>query len=279
MGRTIGLFGDTGTGKTTQAGAQAKAEFKATGRHTLLHAADYGGHGSIDPLVRLGVIKLNAYEDGADPWVWINSAVSTDPGDDIGLVIFDSGTSAAEKLLEAASKDAAKGIQIGTQPAFKFSVAKGTKDKLDLGVNTESHYMVIQNFMLEKIRKSTWLAVNRDVLWTFGLYRGEKDDGTQVLGPRLVGKAMTPFLPKEFNHFFRMNVIPVEGQGARHQLYLNAQPEMNGMGMSFSNARYPLDATTALPAIIEPASLPLALELIEKGQQEAGNALKEELGL
>ena len=54
---------------------------------------------------------------------------------------------------------------------------------------------------------------------------------------------------------------------------------MGGLATSFGNARYPLDATSILPPYIEPASLTEALRLIELGQAEAEDVLRQELGV
>ena len=91
QGRSICLYGDSGSGKTTQLGEQAKRVRKLTQRGTILNTSDRGGHESIRPLVKLGVIQLNQLTDGMDPWIWVDDAVSTIPDPKkIGLVCFDS---------------------------------------------------------------------------------------------------------------------------------------------------------------------------------------------
>lgn len=274
-GRTIGLFGDTGSGKTTQVGELAKDVRKRLGKRTLYVAGDLGGYQSIAPMERAGFLEVVSFsqDSAADPWSWVNTATSGSLlKDDVGLVAFDSATSMSEAILNVITKTPG---QVGQQKTQRFSVGGG----LVVGANNESHYGLVQSFLLDQIWRSTWLAAKGvDVLWTFGLDRSEKVDASLVIGPKLAGHALTSQIPKWFQYFFRMVSIPVMGAPARHLLYLQEQPDLNGTGTSFGNPRYPLDATTELPAVLEPASLVEALSLIEQGQAEADNKLREELG-
>jgi len=276
-GVTIGLYGDTGAGKTTLAGEYAKHKRKQTGKGTVLHTCDRGGYESIRPLCRAGIITAVELGPDDDPWIWTDSAASgshVDP-DKHALAIYDSGTSMAEALLTAAHKST---FQIGQQRTQSFAVARGAKT-LNVSINNEAHYGVVQGFLLDAIWKSTWLTRRGvDVLWTFSVHRGEEQDRTPILGPKLAGKALTAAIPKWFQYFFRVTSVPGDG-APQHVLHLTEASELAGLGHSFGNARYPLDATTPLPATIEPASLVRAIELIHAGQQEADEKLKEELGL
>ena len=279
-GRTIALYGDSGSGKTTQLGELAKAEFRLTGRKTLINSTDLGGHDSLRPLERLGVVQINEFSQDDDPWIWINDATTQEVGEDIGLICFDSGTSQGEALLSSCAKIAMKD-NIGGRPAPKMSVRRPGSQPVQIGTNVDSHYMVVQGFMLDAIWASTWLTRkgNRpDVVWTFATHRGENTDNEPIIGPKLAGKALTASIPKWFNYTFRLVAEATFGGAPEHVLYIQQQPGATG-SISFGNARYPLDATTPLPAQIKPASVPQALELIEAGQQEAVEKLKLELGL
>lgn len=275
-GITLELIGDSGSGKTTQAGELAKYVYKTRGKKSILNTADRGGYDSIAPLNRLGILSVNELRQEDDPWLWTSQAVKgVNYSDEIGLAIFDSGTSISDILLTACSHS---DFQIGQQRTQKFTVSRG-KETLTVAINNEAHFGVVQGFMLDQIRQSTWLVERGiDVMWTFALHRGESQDRTPILGPKLAGKALTPFLPKEFRYTFRIESIPQEGTEPVHRLYLTEHPELAGLGHSFGNARYPL-GVTPLPAYLEPASIPGALELIEKGQKEADELLKSELSL
>lgn len=275
-GRTIGLYGDTGAGKTTLAGEYAKHIYRTRKKRTILHTCDRGGYESIKSLERLGVMSVDALEEKDDPFMWINGAVNaSQTTEDVGLEIFDSGTSMSEALLTACHK---ADFQIGQQRTQKFTVAKG-KETLNVSINNEAHYGVVQGFLLDAIWKSTWLTGRGvDVLWTFSVHRGEEQDRTPILGPKLAGKALTAAIPKWFQYFFRVTSVPVANDSPRHILHLTEAEELAGLGHSFGNARYPL-GVTPLPATIEPASLVGAIELIEAGQAEADDLIRAELGL
>ena len=276
MGRTICLFGDTGSGKTTLGGELAKDGFKRRRTRTLLNTADMGGFASIKPLVSVGVVEVNSPVIDTDPWLWINKAVSTPPPSDVGLVIFDSATSMSEALLSYIAKS---DMKVGAQNTQKFVVTKG-KETLTVGANNMNHYGVVQTFMLDMIWKSTWLSkFGVDVLWTFSTDRGENTLDQPLVGPKLAGHALTAAIPKWFNYTFRVASIPVVDSAPRHVLYLQEQSENGGAVMGFGNARYSLDATTPLPLSVEPASLVAALDLIEGGAVEAEDNLRAELGL
>jgi hypothetical protein len=278
-GRIIALYGDTGSGKTTQAGEYAKFVRKTKGKNTRLNTADMGGFRTLLPHVNLGFVIPNQFKpETDDAWIWLDEAVSgknLDPS--IGCEVFDSGTSISEALLSACSH---ADFQIGQQRTQKFVVSRG-QQTLNVAINNEAHYGVVQGFMLDKIWQSTWLARKGiDVIWTFSVHRGEEQDRTPILGPKLAGKALTAAIPKWFEYTFRLASVPQDGLPPRHLLYLTEHSELSGLGHSFGNARYPLDAQTALPASIEPASIIEAIRLIEEvGQQEAEDSLRLELGL
>ncbi len=276
IGKTICLYGDSGSGKTTQAGELAKYVYKTRGQRSVLNTADRGGYDSISALERAAVLAVNALGPDDDPWIFTDSAVQgTGLGADVGLVIFDSGTSISEALLSACSH---ADFQIGQQRTQKFTVSKGSKS-LNVSINNEAHYGVVQGFMLDAIWKSTWLTRRGiDVLWTFSVHRGEEQDRTPILGPKLAGKALTAAIPKWFGYTFRVASLPVAGGEPTHRLYLQEASELAGLGHSFGNSRYPL-GVAPLPPYIEPASIPEALRLISEGQSQADALLASELGL
>jgi hypothetical protein len=134
--------------------------------------------------------------------------------------------------------------------------------------------------MLDAIWKSTWLTRRGvDVLWTFSVHRGEEQDRTPILGPKLAGKALTAAIPKWFTYTFRVASVPGQGDEApKHVLYTAEHSELAGLGHSFGNSRIPL-GVDPLPAVVEPASLSTVFEMIADRQVAADAALKAELGL
>jgi hypothetical protein len=284
IGRSIALYGETDSGKTTQIVELAKEVWRARKKRTLYRNSDLGGYDSAQPLINLGIIKLDKYDPSKhDPWIWLmEGAEGKGIDDDIGLIANDGGTSGAERILDWITKDPR---QIGQQKTQRFTVSAGSEPgarTLTVGANNESHYGLVQSFMRDVLWKSSWLTEKGvDVLWTFGLFKGEGVDGTLRYGPLLAGKALTPVLPKWFRYVFPLVTAPTSpGQPPRHLMYLQEQPDPLGSGgMYFANSRYPLDAVTPLPSVLEPASVVEALRLIAQGTEEAENRLKEELGL
>lgn len=275
MGRILGLYGLSGSGKTTQGGEWAKLVKRTTGKRTLLYSPDFGGHASIDPLVRRGIVEPRYFTEGSNPWVWLNDAVSNAPPDDVGLIIFDSFTSIGEHILKDMADAAAKGQQIGAMKIYKVNIAGFG----NIGANNESQYGLGQTFLLDSLHKSTWLADKHgvDLLWTFGEHQGTDPNRTAIIGPQGIGQALTGRLPKEMRYILRM-VQQSQGADAppKHLLVTQAQENLGGLGMCYVNARYPLDADAAMPPIIDPASITRFWEITEQGQAEADRKLEME---
>lgn len=240
-----------------------------------MHTADAGGYGSINHLIKLGIVEIDELGQNDNPWEWINKAASSS-SKEFGLEGFDSGTSIGEQLLLAAAKSPE---QIGQQRTQTFRVTPSKSDSLKVNLNNEAHYGLVQSFMLDTIWTSTWLTrKGADIVWTFAVHRGEEQDRTPILGPKLVGKALTAAIPKWFKYTFRIASIPVEGTEPTHRLYLQEYPELSGLGHGFGNSRFAMGGGE-LPPFIEPASIVKALEMIEEGEQRALEAAKTELGL
>ncbi len=271
-GRSIIIYGPTGSGKTTLVGEYSKV-LKRKGKKLLYHASDMGGYDSIIPHIDAGMIQVNEYVHNTDdPWGWINSAVKCRDmlTDDIGAVAFDSGTSMGEALMNYITHSDWK---VGTQATQKFSPQGPGKVGLQIGLNNEAHFGLVQSFMLDQIWNSSWLVRSGlDVIWTFGEYKGEGVTDTMI-GPLLVGKALTPKMSKWLKYTLRVLSVPVSDQVDRHRLQLTPQPELNGMAISMANARWPQDARTPCPAFIEPASIEEFFRLHEQASQEAHAAL------
>jgi hypothetical protein len=285
IGSTFALYGGSGSGKTTQIGEYAKYVARMRKKRTLLYSCDRGGFASIQPLVDAGIIIARVYTPEQDPWIWLNEAIKAENvGEDIGLIAYDSGTSMGEVLLTAASQSQMK---MGQQATQRFTVSQGNgkeRKALQVSLNNMAHYGLVQEFWQHQQRVGSYL-INKgvDILWTFLEQRSESQDLTNVLGPKLVGKALTASLPKEFNYTFRLEAVPQDNDGAPlHRLYLKQHQEFGGLGKAFANARYPFDADTPLPTFVEPADMGVALALLEQGQAESASkaaALNAQLGL
>lgn len=270
-GRTFALYGDSGAGKTTQIGEMAVDRYKRTKQVTRLNTADRGGYETLRPHVKLGIIRINEFPQDGNAFDWVNEVVRPAPDPEVGIEAFDSATSMGEMLLSFCAKSPTK---IGQQATQKFKAGESL-----IGITNEAHFGLVQTFLLDAMFDSSWLIKRgQDVVWTFSTLRGESADQEAISGPMVAGKALTPKVPKWFNYCFRLvHKAGTNGESARRVLYTDAQPGETTQNISLANARYCLNATTPLPAVIDPASVVEALRLIELGQEEALDALRLEL--
>lgn len=286
---TILLYGATGSGKTALVGELAEHYFKTSRMRTRLYSADRGGWETIRPYVELGVI--DAIPMFGDPWLWIDNVVKGNkledgkwvPGidPDIALYAFEGMTSIADAVMSWMAEASGKGVNIGGGGAFNF-IVKGENGQapLKIGSNNMAHYGVAQQQVFEKSTQSQYLPGT--VLWTAGDKRGEDDANGGVVGPQVAGKSLTPEVPRWFKYTFRTAVEVNPGEAAKHVLYTGRHIEMQSRGLAqgIANARVPLAGESIdIPAKIEPASLVHVLELLQRRQGAAKDAIKARLGL
>ncbi len=283
---TILLFGPTGAGKTAQIGEVAEYYYKSNKQITRLYSCDPGGWLTIAPYVELGIIELVPYF-GDSPWHWLDAAVQGKklvdgkwvPGIDkkIAIYAFEGMTSISDKIMLWMAHASGKGVNIGGGGAFNFTVGEGA-DKLKIGSSNQAHYGVAQQQIYDKCAQSQQLP--GVVLWTAGDKRGEDDANGGVVGPQLAGKALTGEVPRWFNLTFRVAAEANMGQATKHVLYTDAHMEMNAkMAKGISNARVPLSGDVVIPPVIEPASLVKVIELLNRRQISATDAIRKRLGL
>ena len=287
--RTILLYGRTNAGKTAQIGELAEHVFATTGKKTRLYTADRGGTDTIRPYIDLGIIDAVEMGD-TDPWIFLSHAVKGQvrdldgkkwlPGtnDGIGLFAFESMRAYAEALMQYMSNQAAKNVNIGGGANVSFTVA-GEGESLKVSGSNMAHYGISQAFMTDTI----WASQNLDapyILWTSSVSKDEDTTAAgKILGPDVIGKALTAETPRWFSLTFRLDVLPATGgKTERHILYMGNHSDVNaGNASGLGNTRLPLDATLASNAI-EPASIVKALELIDGGYVTAIDKIKKRLG-
>ena len=287
---TILLYGRTNSGKTAQIGVLAEHIFRTMGKKTRLYTADKGGTKTIQPYIQLGIIEPIEIE-GTDPWVFLNKAVKGlvrdakskwVPGDlsTIGMVAFESFRSFAEELLVWLAGRSADGINIGGGSNIAFKVSDGG-ETLNIGGSNIAHYKVVQDRMTAEIWQSQKLPVPY-VLWTSSI---SKDEGQinagKVLGPDVIGKALTEEVPRWFTYTMRLDVLPAaQGKLERHLLYLGTHQDVTaGNATALGNIRQPLDAPALLKIVIEPADIVAAIAAIEGGCDPATDAIRKRCGL
>lgn len=286
--RTILLYGRTNAGKTAQIGQLAEYVYKTLGKKTRIYTADKGGTDTIRPYINLGIVEA-IEKDESDPWVFLNSACKGKVRDsdgkwihgdnsNIGMFAFESMRSFAEALMADMATKAAANVNIGGGANISFGVS-GDGESLKVSGSNMAHYGVAQSRMTEEI----WASMRLDapyILWTSSVSKDEDTTASgKVLGPDVIGKALTAEVPRWFHLTFRIDVIPAQmGKPERHILYLGNHVDVGaGNAAGLGNTRMPLDAPKLDSNQIEPASIVRALDIIDKGGQAAEAEIKRRL--
>lgn len=283
------MYGETGDGKTALAGELAEYVRSTEGKNARLYTADRGGIDTIRPYIDLGIVEVVSM-DATDPWVFLNCAVRgmtrgadgkwvAGNNSNIGLFIFESLTSFADALMQSLAQKASAGVNIGGGANVNFT-ASGDGLNVKVGGNNQAHYGVVQNRIVEEVWESQklpgWL------MWTASLKRDDDQNAAgKVLGPAVVGKALTGEVPRWFQYCFRVAAIPGIGAAAeRHLLYLGDHADTQaGNAKGLGNTRMPLDAPKPEKMVIEPASIVKAIQLIDASYQPAVDAIRRRLKL
>lgn len=294
------LFGPSGSGKTPLIGEFAEWLCRTTGGkynkatkqieggdRTLLYTNDGGGWNSIQEKVDLKIVHPVDLTTRPRPFEWLNAVTrgllpdangkwvareKVLPGVKIGCLAFEGLTAFGNALMLNMAEAAGEGISIGGEKTFAFK--QGDGDTITkVGTNNRVHYNLAQS---EIARRVTASQANSGlyIIWT-ALTRmaGDDDSLGTVVGPQVVGKALTPEVPRWFGYSFRLaKIVPdMENQDGKviRRLYLDEHTDMAAGGASItSNNRRPLDSDP-LPLYIEPASLVKAYELIRKAESQA----------
>lgn len=288
--QTILLYGRSGAGKTASIGKLAEHVYKTSKKKTRLATSDRGGLDTIRPYVDLGIIEPIELGDG-DPWIWLNNVVRGKVKDskgkwvagdnsNIGLFAFESLRSIAETLMSSMARKAGEGISIGGGSNISFSVSDGD-NTLKISGGNMAHFGVAQQRVTDEVWESQKLPGDY-VLWTSSVSKDEDTTAAgKVLGPDVIGKALTAEVPRWFSRTFRIDVLPAQaGKPERHILYLGSHVDVGaGNAAGLGNIRLPLDAAQITQTTVEPADLVQAMALLEKGASQASEQIKKRLGL
>lgn len=174
---------------------------------------------------------------------------------------------------------AGKGINIGGGSNINFNI-EGDGEKLKVSGSNMAHYGVAQDRMTSEIWKSQKLPGDF-LIWTSSVSKDEDINAAgKIIGPDVIGKALTTETPRWFDLTYRIDVLPASGvTPERHVLYLGNHVDVGAGGAAgLGNIRMPLDADPIKQVSIEPASIKVALELVEKGSQTALAKLRAKLG-
>ena len=280
---TILLYGRTGSGKTSQIGVLAEHVKATTGLDTRVYRADAGGDDTIAPHQELGFVHVIPYL-GGDPWIWLNRAVNgyirdaagkwildKEANAKVGFYAFESAHSIAKLLKSDMEHKAANGVNIGGDTNTTFST-QGDGETLKIGTTKGfMKYSIPQTRVNEEMLVSQRLPA-KYVLWTAGVSKDDDEvTSLKIIGPDILGKALTATLPMDFNYTIRIDAVPQPGgKPAKHVMYLGVHQDVNsGNAMALGNIRRPLDAPEMTKYTIEPADIVQALKLVRDDAKEA----------
>jgi hypothetical protein len=289
---TILLYGRTHSGKTAQIGKLAEYVYKNTGKITRLYTADKGGLDVIQPYIDLGIIELIEIHD-SNPWIFLNKAVrgfvrdgskwvlDKERNAKVGCYAFESLRGFAEVLMLDMAEKAAAGVSIGGGSNISFQV-QGDGETIKVGGGNMAHFGVAQSRMTAEVWESQKLDADF-ILWTSSVSKDDDtNSGGKVLGPDVIGKALTAEVPRWFNYTFRIDGLPAAGGKAeRHILYLGSHVDVGaGNAAALGNIRRPLDAGDLKSTTIEPADIVVALTMLrEQSTETAKQAIARRLGM
>lgn len=283
-GETILLIGDTGDGKTAQIGELAEHLKITTGLGSRIYTADSGrAWRTVAPHEKLGIIDVVELLPTDDPHVWLNNAVqgnvrSADgkgwvPGKPVAMNAFEGFTSIGGRLMDHVAKQAAHGQHKGGEERFVLNTGVGK-----VASNNRTDYNLVQLTLRDRAQQS--MMLNSVIVWTAALSRAQDEGMTTVLGPLLVGSAMSAIAPMWFQYTFRVAAFPTTNTTPRHVLYLEDHVDSSaGSAKGLGNARVPLAGRTAVPFSIEPASIVKALEQLKKRGDEAVEEIAKRVGI
>ena len=279
---TVLLYGRSNSGKSTQIGVMAEHVYKTTGKKTRLYTADKGGIDPILPYVNLDIIEAVEMGD-TSPFIFLNKAangyirsgegkwVKDDAANEkVGCYAFESMRGIAEALMAEMAKKASEGVSIGGGANISFGVQSDGEALKISGMNM-AMFGVAQARMTEEIWASQRLNAQY-ILWTSSVSKDEDGVSTgKVLGPDVIGKALTAEVPRWFHYTFRIDVLPAQsGKPERHILYLGSHVDLNaGNAAGLGNIRRPLDAPALTTTTVEPANLVTAINLVRDASQKA----------
>lgn len=286
--KSILLYGRTRSGKSSQLGELAEYIYKTTGKRSRVYTADRGGTDPLKPYITAGLVEV-VEQAGTDIWIFANKAgkgcirdasgrwVDSDVSK-LGMVAFESMTAFADAMMASLIQKSTEGVSIGGTGNVSFS-ATGDGETVKVGGSNMAMFGVVQSRVTSEVWASQRLPVEY-VVWTASASKDEDQTaGGKVIGPAVIGKAMTAEVPRWFNLCFRIDAIPAQqGKPERHVLYLGNNVDLaSGNATALGNTRVPMGVE--LPPSIEPASMAKALDLLKGAEATATESLKKRLAM
>lgn len=240
------IYGETQSGKTSLLGTLARAHHARTGKITRLIMTDEGGTSAIDPEIQDGIIQVVSLVADDKPqsnlmWLakghFLNATGVIDQSkpnlDNVGIVALDSLSSAAALVMNWFVQS---GLKVGQDV-----VALRTEQNLNFGNPAMAHYGAVHQFILQLTTALNGLPVEK-VIYTALESKGvDSTDGQIILGPAIVGKALTGVIPSRMNRILHLEIVPNADKSDRsYRIYFQPHVDKTLGRVWPANLRMPL---------------------------------------
>jgi len=252
--KSILIYGETQTGKTSLIGKIAREHHARTGKITRLILCDEGGPSAIQPEIDEGIVQVVDMLGDDQPqsnlmWLAKGHFLGSDGRIDqkrqqlenVGIIALDSLSSAAAMIISYF-------IQSGTKISQEI-VGMREEQGLKFGNASQSHYGATHNYILQLITTMASLPVDRVIHTALESKAQDQVDNSIILGPLIVGKALTGVIPNRMNRILHLEIAPTaDGKDRMYRIYF--QPHIDSVLRKTwpANLRLPLDVQPKVKA-------------------------------
>lgn len=247
------IYGETQSGKTTLIGLIARAHYQRTGKITRLIICDEGGPSAIQSEITDGIIEVVDMVGDDQPrsnLMWLAKGAWPSPvtgaidqksklPENVGIVVLDSLTSAAALVMN-------NFIQSGTKISQDV-VAAAEEQGLKFGVAAPSHYGAVHGFILQLITQMSSLPVDKVIFTALESKAEDIIDKQTILGPAIVGKALTGVIPSRMNRILHLEIVPSADRKTRqYRIYFMPHVDQTIGRVWPANLRLPLPVVQSM---------------------------------
>lgn len=252
--KTMLIYGETQSGKTSLLGTMARALHQRTGKITRLILCDEGGPSAIQPEIDEGIIEVVDLVADEQPqsnlmwlakgaWPGVNGSIDQKSKlpSNVGMVALDSLTSAASLVINHF-------VQSGLKIAQDI-VALREEQGLKFGNAAPAHYGAVQQFILQLITQMGALPCERVVFTALESKAEDQVDKSVILGPLIAGKALTGVIPSRMNRLLHLEIAPSADRKSRtYRIYFQPHVDPTLGRVWPANLRLPLKSQPIIKA-------------------------------
>lgn len=223
--KTILIYGETQTGKTSLIGAIAREHYLRTGKITRLILCDEGGPSAIQPEIDEGIIQVADMAGDLLPqsnlmWLarghWIGEDGKIDQRkqnlEGVGIIALDSLSAAAALVMSYFIQN---NVKISQE-----IVALREEQNLKFGQAAQSHYGAVHGLILQLTTTMGSLPVDRVIYTALESKAEDNIDKSIILGPMIIGKALTGVIPSRMNRILHLEIVPsVDNKTRSYRIY------------------------------------------------------------